>query len=217
MCGMIAGPIYVGAGALQILIRDGFDPTRHSLSLMSNGDLGWIQITSFLLTGVLVIACAIGMRQTLSKRPAAKWATRLLVVHGAGLLAGGVFVADPYDGFPPGTPAGMPTTMSWHGVLHMVAALVTFLAIIASSAVFARVFASLGRTGMAAFAAATAVGYLTAFVVFFSGPGQGWTVIVLSAGVVLGWAWICLTALQLRHIETVLPRQGQPQSQPATR
>lgn len=199
MCGVAAGPIYVTAGVLQILFRDGFDPARHSLSLMSNGDLGWIQIASFLLTGALVIACAAGMRRVLPERRAATWATRMLTVHGAGLIAAGLFVADPYDGFPPGTPAGMPTTMTWHGVLHMLAALVTFLSVIAAAALFARVFAALGRSGAAAFALATAIGYLAAFVLFFTGPGQGWTVLALGAGVVLGWAWTSVTAAGLRR------------------
>jgi hypothetical protein len=27
-CGMIAGPLYIAVGVLQILIRPGFDPTR---------------------------------------------------------------------------------------------------------------------------------------------------------------------------------------------
>jgi len=50
-CGTAAGPIYVGLGLLQIAIRPGFDITRHALSLLSNGDLGWIQISNFLITG----------------------------------------------------------------------------------------------------------------------------------------------------------------------
>jgi hypothetical protein len=32
--------LYVVTGAFQMLVREGFDPTRHALSLMSNGDLG---------------------------------------------------------------------------------------------------------------------------------------------------------------------------------
>jgi hypothetical protein len=41
-CGVLAGPIYILVGLLQILTREGFDMTRHPLSLMSTGDLGWI-------------------------------------------------------------------------------------------------------------------------------------------------------------------------------
>ena len=50
--GVIAGPLYMGIGVIEILIRPGFDMSRHELSLMSLGDLGWIQIASFLVTGL---------------------------------------------------------------------------------------------------------------------------------------------------------------------
>ena len=48
--GVIAGPIYVLAVAGQMAMRDGFDPTRHAASQLANGDFGWIQITTFLVT-----------------------------------------------------------------------------------------------------------------------------------------------------------------------
>lgn len=194
LCGVVAGPIYVVTGAVQVLARDGYDITRHPLSLMSNGDLGWIQITNFVLTGLLVVACAVGMRRVLRPGRGGTWGPRLLGVHGIGLIAAGAFVADPYDGFPPGTPPGMPETMSWHGALHMVAAMVTFFSLIAVCFVFARLYGSLGRRVRAAYAAGTGVGYLVALVGMFSGSGQGWTVVAFSIAVVLGWAWISITA-----------------------
>ena len=43
-CGVLAGPVYVIVGLLQILFREGFDLRRHALSLMSNGPLGWIRL-----------------------------------------------------------------------------------------------------------------------------------------------------------------------------
>src|SRR5438477_10670515 len=66
ICGLIAGPFYLVVGLIQALTRPGFDLLRHDLSLLANGNLGWIQISSFLLTGLLVLAFAVGMRQTLS-------------------------------------------------------------------------------------------------------------------------------------------------------
>ena len=62
-CGVVAGPVYVGVGLIQMLVRDGFDIRRHALSLLSNGDLGWIQVANFLVTGLLVIVGAAGMRR----------------------------------------------------------------------------------------------------------------------------------------------------------
>jgi hypothetical protein len=53
-------------GLLQALTRDGFDPTRHPLSLLSLGELGWVQIANFVVTGVLYLACAVGMWRVLA-------------------------------------------------------------------------------------------------------------------------------------------------------
>ena len=44
--GVSAGPLYIALGVLQVLIRPGFDVTRHDLSLMANGSLGWISSRS---------------------------------------------------------------------------------------------------------------------------------------------------------------------------
>jgi hypothetical protein len=38
LCGVVAGPLYVIVGVIEMLTGPGFDVTRHDLSLMSNGD-----------------------------------------------------------------------------------------------------------------------------------------------------------------------------------
>jgi len=72
-CGVVAGPIYIVVGVIQIFIRPGFAMRRHELSLMSNGDLGWIQISNLVVTGLLSILCAVGLRRVLhpGRRPPA--------------------------------------------------------------------------------------------------------------------------------------------------
>ena len=87
LCGVVAGPLYVVAGVFQICGRVGFDPTRHALSLMSNGDLGWIQIANFLVTGLLVIACSVGMREVLHPGWGGTWGPLLVGLYGVGLIA----------------------------------------------------------------------------------------------------------------------------------
>ena len=44
----------------QALTRDGFDLSRHAWSLLANGDLGWIQIANFIVTGLMIVAAAVG-------------------------------------------------------------------------------------------------------------------------------------------------------------
>ena len=65
----------------------------------------------------MVIAFAVGLRRALTPGVGARWAPRLVAVYGAGLVAAGVFRADPALGFPVGTPDG-PEPVSWHGMLH---------------------------------------------------------------------------------------------------
>src|SRR5438128_1850429 len=52
-CGAVAGPLFVIVGFGQAFTRPGFDLTRHPLSVLSNGDLGWLQIANFLVSGLL--------------------------------------------------------------------------------------------------------------------------------------------------------------------
>ncbi len=49
--------------------RAGVGPARQPLSLLGLGDLGWIQVTACVLTGLLFIACAVGMRSALCPGP----------------------------------------------------------------------------------------------------------------------------------------------------
>src|SRR5919198_707623 len=65
-CGVVAGPLYFAVGLGQAFTREGFDVGRHALSLLENGRLGWIQIGNFLVTGLLAVACAVGVARGLA-------------------------------------------------------------------------------------------------------------------------------------------------------
>jgi hypothetical protein len=196
ICGLIAGPFYIVVGLIQALTRPGFDLTRHDLSLLANGDLGWIQITNLVLTGLLVIAGAVGMRQALPAGPGRIWGRILLGIYGLGLIGAGFFTADPAFGFPPGTPANA-HTISWHGLLHIICGGVGFLALIAACFVMARRFASQRQRGWAAYSTATGVIFFAAFVGVATGSGQPWSVIGFWIGVVFAWAWISTMTARL--------------------
>jgi Protein of unknown function (DUF998) len=190
--GAAAGPLYLVVGLAQALTRPGFDLGRHDLSLLSNGDLGWIQITNFLLSGALVIAGAVGLRRALGSGRGATWAPVLVGAYGLGLIGAGLFRADPALGFPPGTPADA-SSVSWHGLLHFATGGTGFLALIAACGIFSRRFAALQQRGWAAYSAITGVVFCAAFVGIAAGAGNSSTILGFWAGVVLAWSW--LTAL----------------------
>lgn len=200
-CGVAAGPLYVVVGAIEARAREGFDPTRHDLSLLANGEWGWIHITLLVLTGLLTVTCAVGMRRTLRSGRGGTWGPLLVGLYGLGLIGAGIFVADPMNGFPPGTSADA-NAVSWHGLLHFVAGGIGFLGLVAACFVFARRFAALGERGWAAYSAATGVFYFAAFFGIASGSQQGgavltFVVLAFTAAVVLGWAWISAMAARL--------------------
>jgi Protein of unknown function (DUF998) len=51
-CCIITGPLFFGVAIIQAFTRSGYDIRQNAISQMSLGDLGWIQISSFLLTGL---------------------------------------------------------------------------------------------------------------------------------------------------------------------
>ena len=200
-CGVVAGPIYIIVGGIEMLTRPGFDPTRHDLSLMSNGDWGWVQISLFVLTGLLTIAGAVGMRRVLTGSRGGIWGPILIGIYGLGLIGAGFFVADPALGFPPGTPANA-HTVSWHGLLHFVSGGIGFLGLIAACFVFARRFAAQRLRGWAVYSVATGVFFFAAFVGIAVGSnsvGTITTIVILTftAAVVIGWAWTSAMAAKL--------------------
>ncbi len=137
-CGVVAGPLFVVVAFVHAFTRSGFELADHPLSLLSLGDLGWVQIGNFVLAGLLFGATAVGMHRVMDRANGGTWGPRLMGVFGVSLIAGGVFRADPAFGFPPGTPPGTPDELSWHGIVHGIAPILGFLALVAASFVFAR-------------------------------------------------------------------------------
>jgi hypothetical protein len=156
MCGVVAGPLFIGVGLVQAFTRSGFGLSRHPLSLLSLGDLGWIQIANFVVTGTLFAACAVGLRRMLHPGRAGTWGPRLVGLLGLGLILAGLFVGDAGAGFPPGAPSGTPET-SWHGMVHGLGAILAFDGMIIGCFVFARRFKAAGQRGWVAACIATAL------------------------------------------------------------
>jgi hypothetical protein len=181
---------------VQALTRPGFDITRHSLSLLSNGALGWIQIANLAITGLSVILSAVGMRRALDTGRGKTWGPLLIGVFGLGLFCAAFFIADPALGFPPGTPAD-DITVSWHGMMHFVTSGIGFLSFIVACFVFARRFFSLQQRGWAVYSMITGILFLASFVGIASGSGQSWTILGFWVGMVLVWAWLLIVSARL--------------------
>lgn len=191
--GPLAGAVFVGSIFAQGLTRRGFSIPHDDASLLANGPLGWIQVATFLVAGAMTIAAAIGVYRGLASR----WAPRLIALYGAGLMAAGVFRADPADGFGPGAPAGRAVHVSWHGDGHLIAAGIGFTAIIAACFVVARYLSRAGHRGLAAYSRVTGVVFLAAFAGVTTGSSSPAVVLPFYAAVTAVFAWLAVICVHL--------------------
>src|SRR6266699_2692940 len=84
-CGIASGPLFYIVAVVQMFTRSGFDIRHHAISLLSLGDLGWIQIANFIVTGVLAVMCAVGLRRLLHPGRGGTWGPLLIGIYGVGM------------------------------------------------------------------------------------------------------------------------------------
>jgi hypothetical protein len=190
IAGAVAGPLFAMLAAGQVLLRDGFDLRRHPLSLLATGGPGFVQIANFIVAGIGVLCLAVGVRRTITDGVGRRWLARLIAVFGLGLIASGVFVMDPENGFPIGTPEGPAQAMSWHGIAHIVAATVAFTGL-AAACIVMTVRMVRRRAGWAA--------VLNGFVVLalLAPVNPAWASIQLAVTAVVAFAWTTALAVRL--------------------
>ena len=154
-CGF-APLLFLAVILVQGAFRPGYDAINRWGSELSNGDWGWVQIANFLITGLLTIAFAVGVRQSLNDGPGSQAIPWLTGILGAGLIVAGVFATDPDPGFPLGsTPPAEPTIHSWIHNLNL----------------------------FPTWAALTAAILCTAYRATLRREGLGWILLTLAAGI----------------------------------
>ncbi|HEX2807319.1 MAG TPA: DUF998 domain-containing protein, partial [Kineosporiaceae bacterium] len=125
---------------------------------------------NLILSGLMAIAFAVGLRRAQTHGPGARWAPRLIAGFGVGLVAAGIFRADPLLGFPLGTPQG-PTPISWHGLLHFAAGGIGFTCLAIGCLNLARRYAVEGRRAWARFCRMTGLAFLAGFAMVAASTG----------------------------------------------
>ena len=191
--GTAAGPLFMVVGLVQALTVPGFDLTHHYLSMLSSSpQLGWIQISNFVVAGLLTIGSAIGVRRALAGGTLGRVSPVLLGLFGVGLVAAGVFVADPALGYPPGTPDAIPTTQSWHSIMHGVAAIVSFTFLTAACLTLGYRFFRQRQLGWGAYSVLSGI-------VAFGMPSipNPWGGVFLFVAAGIGFAWLAALCVKL--------------------
>ena len=214
-CGLAGPVLFVVALLVEGAIRQDYDSARMFGSLLSIGDQGWQQVTNFVISGLLIVLFAFGLRPVVRNGPASRWGPIMIGAVGLGLIGAGVFVTDPALGYPPGAPLGLGTDRppSWHGGLHLLASLFVFVGLSLACFIFAQRFRSSADRPWTVYSRASGVGMLGFFVAAMAGASgsagldsvAGW---LQRASISIGFAWIAMLALRYTRALAVARADG---------
>jgi hypothetical membrane protein len=200
-CGAIGCPLFILVFLIAGAIRPDYSLLRHPVSSLSIGALGWIQVANFIVTGLSVLAFAMGLRRALSSSIGAVWGPLLIGLVGIGLIGAGAFTTDPVYGYPPDAPLLL-ASYSTQGHFHDLFSFLVFLGLPIACFVFTRRFAALGERGWAIYSASTGIAMLATFVLAGMGFSQMPGFVDLAGAyqrlsIIIGWTWMTLLALHL--------------------
>jgi hypothetical protein len=144
--GGVAGPIlFVVAILIEGATRAAYDPIRNYVSLLSLGDAGWQQNANFIVSGILIAGFGLGLVRIWRGRASGRWTAWLVITVGLALVWSGLFAPDPSQGYPPGQQGlppgallGIPTSPTWHALLHFAGSAVVFVGLAAAGMLTAR-------------------------------------------------------------------------------
>ena len=199
VCGALAGPFFTLAWLLEGATRAGYDSLRHPISSLAMGERGWTQATNFLITGTLLLAFAVGLRRVLGYLKEPTRAPFLMGLIGIGLIGAGVFVTDPMNGYPLGTP-DLPLQYSLMGRLHRLFSAFVFLGLPVACFMFARFFAKHRENNWAFYSQVTGVAFLLMFIVTSMGFVQvnglaDFAGLLQRMTLTIGFTWLTLLAV----------------------
>ena len=195
-CGTITGTLFFAVAIIQIIIRPGYTISQNAISQLSLGDLGWIQIISFIVTGLLAVACAIGVRRMLKGQKGGTWGALLIGTFGLGLIVAGIFPPDPAFGFPSGAPPGPAMPMSGHATLHAIGFFISMLSMIIDSFVFARRFRALRQRSWVIYCIAS--GVTVPVLIALSIVMVSWAGVIVAFAGAVAFGWVSVLAVRLR-------------------
>ena len=200
-CGVI-GPVFFSATYLiEGAFRPSYDPLVQEISALSLTDLGWIQILNFIVSGILILLFAIGLKKVLKLGRGATLGPLLVAIAGLSLVVAGIFVTDPQLGYPPGTPPGPLTRpVSLHGLIHNLAGLCfAFIGLPGACVVLALRFArEPPRKAWSIYSGASSILIWVSSIGFqYASLTGGYGGLVQRVDGSIGFAWIALLAVSL--------------------
>ena len=166
-----------------------------------------MQAANFVITGILLLAFAIGLRRALRSSRGAVWGPLLVGFVGVGLIGSGFFTTDPLNGYPPGTPL-VSTMYSIHGFFHDLFGVPVFLGLPIACLVLSRRFARLGERGWAIYSALAGFGMFVFFIIASLAFNQTFGLadfagVFQRLSIIIGFTWLMLLAVHMLRTPVV--------------
>jgi MFS family permease len=191
IAGQFAGVLFCGVAAYGIMTRPGFELQRHAVSSLSLGEGGWSMVAAFILSGIMTLLCAVGLSRIVSDGRGRRALPVLIGLYGIGLVIAGIFPAPACCGFPAGTPDDQLPVMTPTAIVHSLAFMVAFSALIAACFVAALRFS--GGSSLPSLLAGISMPVLVALGMANAiSPG-----IAFFIAAIIGWFWLAIVVMQL--------------------
>jgi hypothetical membrane protein len=181
-CGAIGAVLFVVVFLVDGALHPDYDPVRDTVSELALGAGGWVQVTNFVVTGLLMVAFAVALAWTLRSGRCYHWAPRLFAAYGVGLVLSGIFRTDP----------GPSATTTGHGDLHLAAGVLVFGSLTAACFVLARRFPD---RRWAWYSRATGIAVPVLFLAMGAGPPSIMG-LLQRACIVVGWGWVAVISIR---------------------
>jgi hypothetical protein len=195
-CGPIAASLFVFTFLVEGGTRANYNPLRYPISSLSIGDLGWMQICNFLITGFLLVVFSFGLRNAVKLSMGKSKGPLLVGLVGAGFIGAGICSSDPVYGYPEDMPLKL-AQYTIHGHLHDLFSMFVFICLPWACFVFRKQFNMKGEKRWARYSAFTGFAVIIAFILAAIGFKQV-VGFVNVAGVfqrltlIIGFAWIAM-------------------------
>lgn len=137
--GLIAAGLFHVIAIVEGIQTPGYDASQQSISALSLGRWGWVQISSFILLGTIIISTVTPWRKVLAGGSGAKAYPVLTFLTGASIICCGLFRQDPAPGYDPENLSLTVPTLT--GLLHLLFAAIGALSSITGLIVMAIRFA----------------------------------------------------------------------------
>jgi hypothetical protein len=206
LCGAIAGPLFVITVLIEGAARTHYSAFLYPLSSLSIGNMGWAQISNFIITGILLLFFSLGLKQVFNATGSKFRGPLLIGLAGIGLIGAGIFVTDPVFGYPANEPLRL-RQFTFHGHLHDLFSMFVFICLPWACFVFRKNFIRTGKQKLAAYSAITGF----AMIAFFIAGSIGFKQVagfVNYAGlfqrlcVFVGLTWVVVLSLNLLKSQT---------------